>query len=96
MDKRGRLRVIASATGADGAVQIHANAALYAGLFDGDEKAQLALDPQRKGYVHLVRGTLVVNGQPISAGDAVLLEGESSVTLSKGSDAEVLVFDLAA
>ena len=96
VDKRGRLRVIASATGADGAVQIHANAALYAGLFDGDEKAQLALDPQRKGYVHLVRGTLVVNGQPISAGDAVLLEGESSVTLSKGSDAEVLVFDLAA
>ena len=96
VDKRGRLRVIASATGADGAVQIHANAALYAGLFDGDEKAQLALDPQRKGYVHLVRGMLVVNGQPISAGDAVLLEGESSVTLSKGSDAEVLVFDLAA
>ena len=94
--KRGALRLVASPDGAQGSVTIHADAALYAGLFDGSESATLALDPARKGYVHLVRGALGVNGQPLQAGDAALLSGESQLTLSDGQDAEVLVFDLAA
>ena len=93
-DKRGRLARIAAPDHA--AVKIHADAALYAGLFEGGESAQLKLDPARKGYVHLVRGELQVNGLALSAGDAALLSGESSVDLSHGRDAEVLVFDLAA
>ncbi|GHC87015.1 quercetin 2,3-dioxygenase [Pseudorhodoferax aquiterrae] len=95
-DKRGRLRLVASPDGADGSVTVHADAALYAGLFDGAEAATLALDPARKGYVHLVRGELTVNGQRLSGGDAALLAGESQVRLTDGKDAEVLVFDLAA
>jgi redox-sensitive bicupin YhaK (pirin superfamily) len=93
--KRGRLRLVASPDGADGSVSIHADAALRAGLFDGAQRATLALDPARKAYVHLVRGQLRANGQPLSAGDAALLEGEASLTLDQGRDAEVLVFDLA-
>jgi len=95
-DKRGRLRRVASPDGADNSVTITADATLYAGLFDGDESATLTLDPARKAYVHLVRGTLVVNGQTLHGGDAALLAEESSLSLSQGSDAEVLVFDLAA
>ncbi len=95
-EKRGRLRLVASADGAAGSVTMHADAALYAGLLDGNESAQLALDPQRKAYVHLVRGELDVNGQHLLAGDAALLAGESQLQLAGGKDAEVLVFDLAA
>ncbi len=95
-EKRGRLRLIASPDGAQGSVTIHADAVVYAGLFDGHETADLALDPARKGYVHLVRGALEVNDQRIDFGDAVLLEGESRIVLANGTDAEVLVFDLAA
>lgn len=94
-DKRGQLRLVASPDGAKDSVTIHADAALYAGLFDGDETAELTLDPARLGYVHLVRGELEVNGQRLQAGDAAMLQGESQVTLAKGRDAEVLVFDLA-
>ena len=72
-DKRGRLRLVASPDGADGSVTLHADAALYAGLIDGDESATLTLDPARKAYVHLIRGALEVNGQPLRAGDAALL-----------------------
>ncbi len=95
-EKRGVLRLVASNDGAQGSVTIHADAALYAGLFDGSEAAVLALEPTRKAYVHLVRGELNVNGEPLKAGDAVLLEGESDIRLSAGKDAEVLVFDLVA
>ncbi len=93
-EKRGRLRVVASADGRDGSVTIHQDATLRAGLFDGDEAAVLPLAPGRLGYVQLVRGQLKVNGQSLQAGDALKLEGEPEVRLGEGRDAEVLVFDL--
>lgn len=95
-EKRGTLRLVASPDGAEGSVTIHADALVYAGLFDGKESAELVLDPERKAYVHLVRGVLEVNGLRIDSGDALLLQSESRITISHGNDAEVLVFDLAA
>ena len=95
-EKRGQLRLLASSQPDAGAVKIHADAALYAGLFDCAEHASLSLNPQRKAYVHVVRGEVNVNGQHLRGGDAALLEGESLVTISHGKHAEVLVFDLAA
>ncbi len=94
-DKRGRLRLVASPDGAEGSVTIHASARLYAGLLDGAEQAQLQLADGRKGYVHLVRGELVANGERLQAGDALVLDGETRLQLEAGRDAEVLVFDLA-
>ncbi|MBO9646166.1 MAG: quercetin 2,3-dioxygenase, partial [Pseudacidovorax sp.] len=70
-------------------------ARLYAGLFDGDESAELKLDPGRKAYVHLIRGALEVNGQRLQGGDAAMIAAESQLSLKGGQDAEVLVFDLA-
>ena len=94
--KRGKLALVAANDGREGAVTIHADAALRAGLFDGAERAELALDPQRIAYVHLVRGSLRVNGVELQGGDAARLDQESHLVLDQGHDAEVLVFDLAA
>jgi len=94
-EKRGRLRLVASSDGAENSVTVHADAALYAGLLDGAESVTLPLNPARKAYVQLVRGTLKVNQQVLEQGDAALLANEIALTLSEGKDAEVLVFDLA-
>ncbi len=95
-EKRGQLRLVASPDGAQGSVTIHADARLYAGLLDGEDSVDLALDPKRKTYVHLVRGELEVNGQRLKTGDAAKLESEPHLQLSHGQSAEVLVFDLEA
>ena len=95
-DKRGKLKLVAAPDGRDGAITLHADAAIRAGLFDGDEAAELALNPARKTWVHVARGALEVNGQALVAGDAMGLGGESMLHLTKGQAAEVLVFDLAA
>lgn len=95
-EKRGALRLVASPDGAQGSVQIHADASMYAGLFNGAEAATLTLDPARKAYVHVVSGSINVNGQKLQAGDAAKLSEEHAVKLSEGVDAEVLVFDLVA
>ncbi|WP_333845453.1 pirin family protein [Limnohabitans sp.] len=94
VSKRGALSRIAAP--ADGVVTLHADAALYAGLFDGEEAATLTIAKGRKAYVHLIRGALQVNGQALTTGDAALLDNETTVALTHGQDAEVLVFDLAA
>jgi redox-sensitive bicupin YhaK (pirin superfamily) len=88
------LRLVASADGADGSVQIHQDVRIYAGLFDGAERAELALAPQRRAYVHLARGSLNVNGIALAAGDGLKVSDVSSLTVSDGQAAEVLVFDL--
>ena len=75
-------------------MKIHQDASVYAGLFDGDERAELELAPGRRIYVHLARGALVANGQALVAGDALKLSGEHRLRLEQGQAAEVLVFDL--
>ena len=95
IDKRGALRLVASPDGAQDSVSMHADARLYAGLFDGPEGTTMVLDPKRKAYVQLVRGQLEVNGQLLHAGDAVALQSENELRLANGRLAEVLVFDLA-
>jgi redox-sensitive bicupin YhaK (pirin superfamily) len=94
-DKRGKLRLVASPDGAEGSVTLHADASIYAGLFDGEERAEVVLDPARKCYVQVARGSIEVQGQALSQGDALKLQGEALLTLAKGQAAEVLVFDLA-
>ncbi len=93
-DKQGKLKLVASSTGADGSVTIHANADLYAGLFDSGEAASLALETNHKSYVHLVRGELKVNGVVLRTGDAAKLVNEQAVHITDAVDAEVLVFVL--
>jgi redox-sensitive bicupin YhaK (pirin superfamily) len=93
-DKQGKLCLVASPNGNDGSVSISADAKMYAGLFDGSQSAKMQLDPKRKGYVHLIKGSLTVNGQKLASGDALLMENESALEVRDGVDAEVLFFDL--
>ncbi len=92
--KRGTLRLVASPDGRDGSVTIHADAAIYSGLFDGEQQLKRTLDPKRKAYVHVVRGSVTVNGQALQGGDALQIEHESELSIEHASAAEVLVFDL--
>ena len=93
--KRGKLRLVASPDGRDDSLSLHADASISAGLFDGDESAELALDPKRRAWVQVVRGKVVVNGQRLGTGDAVGLENEAALKIGDGEKAEVLVFELA-
>ncbi|AZD02979.1 pirin family protein [Pseudomonas chlororaphis] len=94
--KRGRLQLIISPEGADGSLQVRQDARAYAGLIDGQESATLKLDANRYAYVHVARGSVDLNGLLLQEGDGVRVREEQALTLSKGVDAEVLVFDLRA
>lgn len=92
-EKRGRLRLIVSPDGRDGSVSMNQDAFLCAGLFDGEERAVHDISVGRRGYVHVARGSVTVNGQHLRAGDA-LKTGAGTIRIEGGKAAEVLVFDL--
>ena len=93
-EKRGCLRLIASSDGLDRSVTIHQDARVYAGLFDGVERAEHKLASGRRAYVHVIRGGIHVNGEALTPGDAAKLTDVSSCRLDNASEAEVLLFDL--
>ena len=93
-EKRGQLRLIASPDGRDGSVMMHQDAHVYAGLFDGDERASITIPRGRRVYVHVARGEVSVNGAELKAGDAVKAIDEAHIELAQGRQAEVLLFDL--
>ena len=92
--KRGRLCLVASPDGRDGAMRINADALMFAALLDGAERLDYEVPVGRKIYVHVVNGGVTVNGTAVAAGDAVKLRDEARVVIENGSGAEVLLFDL--
>ena len=92
--RRGKFALVASPDGTAGSVLIHQDARMYAGLFDGAERARYETEGGRCLYLHLARGSLQVNGTQLNAGDALKIAAVRSVDIHDGADAEVLLFDL--
>lgn len=93
-DKQGRLALIISSDGAEGSLSVYQDVRVYAGCFDAEEQAQLPLKDNRYAYVHVVHGTLTVNGTVLNEGDGARIRDESHIDIQQGHNAEVLVFDL--
>ncbi len=96
LEKIGRLRLIASNDASSGSIKIHADAKVYDGFLTDGDQVRVELDPLRKSYVHLIKGSVDVNGKSLSSGDAALIDQEPALILSNAHEAEVLVFDLSA
>ena len=92
--KKGQLRLIASPDGRDGSVTIHQDARVYAALLGGQDAVTHAVEPGRRAYVHVARGTVKVNGTTLHGGDGIKAERLPAIELTDGIDAEVLLFDL--
>ena len=93
-DKRGRLRLVASPDGREGALTIHSDASLYAGLFDKGEETALDLAAGRDAWVQVAGGRVRVSGAELSAGDGAAISEETSLRIEGVEAGEVLVFDL--
>lgn len=93
-DKRGRLRLIASHDGAEGSVSLHQDARVYAGLFNGAERADYELASGRRAWLQVAGGEVSAGDTRLQAGDGARTTGPARLTLHDGADAEVLLFDL--
>jgi redox-sensitive bicupin YhaK (pirin superfamily) len=94
-ERQGRLRLIASRDGNDGAVTINQDARVYASLLDQGQSIKHTFDTDRYAWLQLAGGSLEVNGENLIAGDGAAISKESHVEISAVSNSEFLLFDLA-
>jgi len=93
-ERQGKFKVVAARDGAGGAVVVHQDVKLLAGLFAEGEQENYALAPGRHAWLHVARGKARVNGVELSAGDALQVSDEPQLEVTGVNDAEVLLFDL--
>lgn len=95
-DKRGKLRLVGSRDGRDGSVTIHRDVDMYATVLGDGDKVSHALAAGRVAWVQVARGTATLNGEQLYPGDGVAVEAAGTLELAGTSEAEVLMFDMAA
>jgi quercetin 2,3-dioxygenase len=94
LERRGRLRLIAAADGREGAVTIHQNAAVYATTLARGERVEHALGAGRLAWLQVARGSLLLNGERLEAGDGAAIQSERRLEIEGLEPAEALLFDL--
>ena len=91
---RDGLQLIVSPDGRDGSLKIHQDACLYQLRLQPEQSVSQALDAGRSMYVHVVSGTLYVNGERLTGGDGASLKDLDSIDFNGVEACEALVFDL--
>jgi redox-sensitive bicupin YhaK (pirin superfamily) len=89
------LLLVASGGSRNGALTIHQDADVYAGRLAEGATVTHGFHPQRLGWVQVARGRISLNGLTLAAGDGAAVERETELTIRAGTNAEVLLFDMA-
>ena len=89
------LHLIASADGAGGSVMVHQDLKIHAARLAPGREIQATLLPGRAGFLQVAKGSVLLNGLAMQAGDGARIEGESTLSVKSTTAAEILFFDLA-
>lgn len=91
---KGQFNLVVSKAGRDGSLAINQDADLYIARLEPGTGASHELKPSRHAWVHLAEGELKLNGDELSAGDAVAFSDEARVQIEATKPSQVLLFDL--
>jgi redox-sensitive bicupin YhaK (pirin superfamily) len=94
-ERHNRLRLVASPAGDDGALTIQQDARLYLATLDADTSVVHELPAGRHAWLQVLRGSVELNGTPLSTSDGAAIKSESQLTIKATAPAEILLFDLA-
>ena len=88
------VSLVASEDGRDGSITVHQDTAVYRAVLGPGEEVAHPIAPDRYAWIQMARGTGLVNGTRLAAGDGAAVSEERSVALRGIESLEVLVFDL--
>ncbi len=94
LENKPGWQVVASRSGADGALTVHQDVTLWRGRFAAGEQSVLPVSATRNAWLQVVRGDALVGDQNLSAGDGAKIAGAENMLLTASDDAELLLFDL--
>jgi hypothetical protein len=93
-ERKGVLKLLISPDGREGSIATYQEGLLYSTLLEKGASVTYLQSSERIVYVHIAKGEAVVNGEPLQAGDAIILTDELNTELTGVNQAEILLFDL--
>ena len=94
-ERHNQLRLVASPDAAEGSLAIHQDARIYLATIDAGSSAESTLATGRFAWLQVLRGSVLLNGQPMSTSDGAAISETTQLKIEANSDAEVMLFDLA-
>ncbi len=92
---KNKFSRIASPEPRESEVRLVQDAEIWAARFDGEEESAHMLQPGRKAWLQVVRGSVEVAGEHLDAGDGAAITDVESILVRAHAPAEVLLFDMA-
>ncbi|HVT36749.1 MAG TPA: pirin family protein [Nevskiaceae bacterium] len=92
---RAGFSTIVAPHGESAPFHIHQDARLSIAWPAAAQTLTRALDTQRRYYLHVARGNVLLGGFTLASGDAAMIEREHALELRAEQDSELLLFDLA-
>ncbi len=93
-EKQGKLRLVGSKDGRDGAVVINQDIDLYVSVLSTGDLITFEVKPDRFAWVQVARGIATLNGESLREGDGVQINTPELLEITTESSAEILLFDL--
>jgi len=76
------------------ALKVHQDMQLYATILNPDAELTYSANENRSLYLHAASGNVEVNGEQLTTGDALMLNGSVELAIKANAESELLLFDL--
>ena len=86
--------LLASGDGRSGSIPLASDVDLWVALVSQGQERTFDLRPGRHAWLHVARGSVSVNDTPVAEGDGAAISQETKLKLTRGEEAEMLLFDL--
>ena len=92
--QKNTLQLIASEDARQGSLPIKQNASIYIADLDQNQKIEYKTTPNKKYYIHIATGSVTLNNQTATAGDAFTLEEQQQINITATTNTKFLLFEL--
>lgn len=93
--RKGEWQVVVSPDGRDGSLLIHQNVSILLADLGTGQVLERPIAKGRHAWVQVIRGPVVVNGEPLETSDGLAVSDVPSLSIKAEGPSEILLFDLA-
>ena len=86
--------LVVSGSGREGSIAINQDAEIFVGKFLANKEMFFAVKKDRKIWIQIISGNLLVNDLELESGDAVAILEEDLINIRAKKNSEFLLFDL--
>lgn len=94
VERRGRLRLVASLDGRDGSLTIQQNVLVLLSYLSESEQVTHPIETGRLAWLQVLRGAVQLNGMDLETGDGAAASEESALLIRATEPSEIMLFDM--